>query len=156
MTQFVDIYPDAEIPATGPAAGGLAGDLSTGLTAAVASALASALNENYPGLPPGSTPEPHDITVTVAGTYDLWIPPADRRAVVTSAFISTDTAGRIALVDETDTAGRRIAVHYAAANGGASPNLVPAPYELKAVGGRLRVVVAQNGNTFIRISGYLR
>jgi hypothetical protein len=156
MTQFVDLYPDAVIPSTGPAPDGLAGDISTGLTAAMAAALRSALNEDYPGLPPGATPEPHDITVTGPGTFDLWTPPADGRAVVTSAFISTDTAGRIALVDDTDTAGRRIAVHYAPANGGASPNLVPAPYELKAAGGRVRLVVAQAGNTFARVSGYLR
>lgn len=155
-TQFVDIYPDAAIPITGPAGPGLVGDLSSGLTGAMAAALANALNKDYPGLPPGATPDKRDITVTVAGTYDLWSPPADRRVVVTSAFLSTDTAGRIALVDETDVAGRRIAVHYAAANGGASPNLVPAPYELLSAGGRVRVVVAQNGNTFIRVSGYVQ
>lgn len=155
-TQFVDIYPDAPIPATGPQPSGLAGDISSGLTGALAAALADALNADYPGLPPGATPEKRDITVTLAGTYDLWVPPADARIVVTSAFISTDTAGRIAIVDETDTANRRVAVHYAAANGGASPNLVPAPYELLSAGGRVRVVVAQNGNTFIRVSGYLK
>jgi hypothetical protein len=155
-TQFVDIYPDSQTPITGPAAPGLAGDISGGIAGAVANALQGALNEDYPGLPPGATPEKHDITVTIAGTYDLWIPPADRKAVITSAFLSTDTAGRIAIVDDTDSAGRRIAVHYAGVNGGASPNLVPAPAELNSPGGHVRVVVAQNGNTFIRVSGYLK
>lgn len=154
--QFVDIYPDAAVPATGPAQDGLAGDLQNGLTVAFAAALAAALNEDYPGLPPGATPQKRDFTATAAGTYDLWVPPADARIVVTSAFFSTDTAGRIALVDSLDIQGRRICVHYAPANGGASPNLVPAPYELSQVGGILRVVVAQAGNTFVRVSGYTR
>lgn len=155
-TQFIDIYPDAQIPATGPAAPGPIGALAGGVASAVANAMQGSFNEDYPGLPPGATPDRRDLTVTAAGTYALWTPPADRRIVVTSAFISTDTAGRIAIIDELDIQGRRIAVHYAAANGGASPNLVPAPYELGIAGGILRIVVAQAGNTFVRVSGYLR
>lgn len=138
--QFVDIYPDAAIAPTGPGSPGSA----------------PATNEEYPGLPVGAVPDSFDVTVTTATTTAVWTPPADRRVVVESVFISTDVAGRIAVVDDQDIQGRRIAVLYAAANGGASPNLVPAPYEAQSMGTPIRVVTAAAGNIFVRVTGYTK
>lgn len=138
-TQFVDIYPDAAVAPTGPSEPGQGG---------------GAINEDWPGLPPGATPDSYDVTITTIATTVLWAPPADRKVVVVSLFISTDVAGRIAVVDDQDIAGRRIAVLYAAANGGASPNLVPAEYQTASPGNPIRVVTAAAGNVFVRISGY--
>jgi hypothetical protein len=138
--QFVDIYPDARVAPTGPGQSGGGADVNT----------------DYPGLPPGAVPEAYDKTITAAGTTALWTPPADRRFVVLSAQISTDTAMRVMLVDDVDNEGRRIAGGYFAANGGMSPNLVPAPHEAQTTGAPVRVVTAGAGNVFVVVRGYTK
>jgi hypothetical protein len=111
-------------------------------------------NLDFPGLPVGAVPDSRDATITAAGTSVLWAPSSPTaHLVIESAFISTDVAGRIAIVADVDAQGSRIAVLYAGANGGASPNLTPAPY-VCPVGAPVRVVVAGTGNVFVRVTGY--
>ena len=69
-------------------------------------------------------------------------------------MISTDTAMRVALVEETDSAGAEVVDGYFAANGGASSNLVPVPYPAKVLGAVLRVVTAGAGNVRVRVGGW--
>jgi hypothetical protein len=138
--QFVDIYPDARVAPTGPGTGDGGADI----------------NVDYPGLPPGAVPDSFDKTITVAGTTVLWTPPADRRVVVLSVQLSTDTAMRIMVVDDVDNEGRRIAGGWFAANGGMSPNLVPAPYEGQTAGAPIRVVTSGAGNVFVVVRGYTK
>lgn len=136
---FSAIYPDG--PATA-AATGEAGVFDAGG------------NADYPGMPAGSSPVHRDFAAAAAGTFNVWTPGAGRRFVLASAFISTDTAGRVALVDGTDASGSRIVDAYFAANGGASPNLVPVPYPSAVAGQSLALVVAAAGNTRVRVSGW--
>lgn len=137
-TPFVDVYPDATPAPTGPAPAGSASG-----------------NPDWPGLPADAHPESFDVTLVAASLGTIIVQPTmAQRFVVVSAFISTDVAGRIAIFDDLDIQGRRIAVHYAAANGGASPNLVPAPYPTATPGGPVRVACAGVGNVFVRVSGY--
>lgn len=131
------IYPDA--PTEG-VAGGVVGTAGG--------------NAAYPGLPDGASPVHRDITITAPGTYDLWTPSSGRRFVLMSAFVSTDTAMRIALIDDIDAQGRRPVDGYFATNGGASPNLIPTPYVAAAPGNVLRVVAGAGGNVKVRVSGY--
>jgi carbohydrate-selective porin OprB len=137
--QFVDIYPDPNVAPTGAGQGG------SGIA-----------NPDYPGLPAGAVPDSADKTITTAATTVLWTPPADRRIVVLSVQISTDTAMRIMVVDDVDNEGRRIAGGWFAANGGLSGNLIPAPYEGQTPGAPIRVVTAGAGNVFVVVRGYLR
>jgi hypothetical protein len=141
VVQWTAIYPDG--PATEAAAGGGGGAADSG-------------NPDYPGMPVGATPLERDVTITTATTTDLWTPGVGRTFVLASAFISTDTAMRIAIVDEADIQGQRPVDGYFAANGGASPNLVPVPYVSKNSGNRLRVVTAGAGNVKVRVSGWER
>lgn len=136
---FTSIYPDG--PGSDAAAGG---DGSLG----------SSGNPLYPGMPEGAIPIHRDTAITTATTTDLWTPGPGRRFVLVSAFISTDTAQRVALVDENDTTGSRIVDGYFGANGGASPNLVPVPRVAAVAGNRLRVVTAAAGNCRVRVSGW--
>jgi len=141
VVPWTAIYPD------GPAGAAIAGGAS-----------AEALNENadYPGMPSGATPIHKDIQLTVAGTSDIWIPNSDRRFVLISAFISSDAAGRVALVDDADTQNQRPVDQRLGVNGGSSPNLIPVPYVSKNVGNRLRVVSTVTGNVAVRVSGWER
>lgn len=136
---FTNIYP------TGPGVDPATGEVSTGAPEA---------NELYPGMPVGSSPIHKDVTITAAATTTLWDPGPGLKFVLASAFISTDTAMRVALVDETDVQGSRPVDGYFGANGGASPNLVPVPYASKLAGQRLRVVTGAAGNVKVRVSGW--
>jgi len=136
---FTSIYPAGPgvDPATGePTAGGSAG------------------NDLYPGMPVGASPVHKDVTIAAAATTTLWDPGPGLKFVLASAFISTDTAMRVALVDENDVVGSRPVDGYFGANGGASPNLVPVPYVSDLAGQRLRVVTAGAGNVKVRVSGW--
>lgn len=135
---FTSIYPDAPAGGGGGTSGG---GLGSG-------------NGLYPGMPEGATPFHRDVTITTATTTDIWAPTGpDRRLVVASAFISSDTAMRVAIVAENDVQGSRIVDQYVGANGGSSPNLIPVPYPLQT-GQRVRVVTAGAGNVPVRVSGW--
>jgi hypothetical protein len=136
--QWTAIYPDG--PGSPYAAGGASGG--------------AAENPDYPGLPAGTSPVHRDVTISAAGTTNLWVPSPGKRFVLLSAFVSTDTAMRVALVDDIDAQGRRPVDGYFGANGGASPNLIPAPYVSVAPGNVLRVVTGAAGNVKVRVSGY--
>lgn len=110
-------------------------------------------NQQYPGMPLGASPVHRDVVIAAAGTTAIWTPGAGSRFILASAFISTDTAMRVALVDDADIQGSRPVDGYFGANGGASPNLVPVPYPSKNVGNSLRVVTAA-GNVRVRVSGW--
>jgi len=135
---FVGIYPD------GP----------PGSPEAVAAAGGATGNPDYPGMPAGAEPVHRDNVYTAAGTYPLWVPPTGYRFVLASAMVVQSAAGRVALVDETDVAGNRPVDGDFAANGGATPNLVPVPYPSRIAGNRLQVVTAVAGNTRVRVSGW--
>lgn len=139
---FTAIYPDGPAGSAAAAAGGDLGGPGGNL--------------QYPGMPAGASPVHRDIVAAAAGTYDVWDPGAGYRFVVASAFISASAAGRVALVDDVDVQGSRIADADFAANGGASPNLVPVPYPAKLAGNKVRVVTTVVGNTRIRVSGWLQ
>lgn len=137
--QFTDVYPDG--PATVAAGGGSGGG--------------SATNDLYPGMPVGATPIERDVTIAAAGTTAVWTPSAvSKKIVLASAFVSTDTAMRVAIVDALDVQGQRPVDGYFGANGGASPNLVPVPYVVKAAGNVLYVVTAGAGNVKVRVQGW--
>lgn len=138
VVPFTDIYPDG--PHSGAAAGGYEG--------------ASGGNPDYPGMPVGAVPTSRDVTIAAASTTALWAPAPGRRFVLASAFVSTDTAMRVALVDDADVQGQRPVDGYFAANGGASPNLVPVPYVAKNAGNVLRVVTSAAGNVKVRVTGW--
>lgn len=137
-TPWISIYPDGpnSVLGGGPIAGGPGG------------------NAAFPGMPEGAVPVHRTLRIAAAGTYAIWTPPADRRFVVASAFVSADTAMRVALVEEVDAAGNEVMDGYFAANGGASPNLVPVPYPAKVKGSVLRVVTGGAGNVRVRVSGW--
>lgn len=135
---FSAIYPD-KAGADGGAGGGATG---------------SSGNPLYPGMPEGATPIHRDKLITTAATTALWTPSAGRKFVLASAFVSSDTAMRVALVDDADLEGQRPVDQYAGANGGSSPNLVPVPYVSKNAGNPLRVVTAAAGNVRVRVSGW--
>ena len=138
-TPWTDIYPDG--PSSRPASG------APGVAPAAG-------NAAYPGMPADATPVHRRLRITAAGTYAIWSPPADRRFVVASAMMSTDTAMRIALVEETDAPGAEVVDGYFGANGGATPNLVPVPIPAQTLGSVLRVVTAGAGNVRVRVSGW--
>jgi hypothetical protein len=135
--QWTSIYPDAPDSAEADAAGAGAGG-----------------NDQYPGMPVGATPIHRDLLVAAAGVVPIWTPGNGARFILASAFISSDTTMRVALVDEADIQGSRPVDQYVAANGGSSPNLVPVPYPSKNVGNALRVVTSALGNVRIRVSGW--
>lgn len=135
---FSAIYPD-KAGADGGSAGGATG---------------SSGNPLYPGMPEGATPIHRDKLITAAATTALWTPGAGRSFVLASAFVSSDTAMRVALVDDADLEGQRPVDQYVAANGGSSPNLVPVPYKSKNAGNALRIVTAAVGNVRVRVSGW--
>lgn len=140
---FTSLYPeDPNAPGGAGGAGGGAADV----------------NRDWPGLPPGASPDMRDLTLTVAtgaaGTV-IWQPAADERVVIVSAFISSDAAGRVAIVEDQDVQGQRIAVQFVGANGGSAPNLVPAPWPTAVPGAPIRVVSTVVGNLFVRVSGYI-
>lgn len=137
-TPWASIYPDG--PNSAAAGGGIAA--------------APAGNAAYPGMPEGAVPVHRTLHIAAAGIVALWAAPANRRWVLASAFISTDTAMRVALVEEVDAAGNEVIDGYFAANGGASPNMVPVPYPAKTVGSVLRIVTAAAGNVRVRVSGW--
>ena len=91
-----------------------------------------------------------DATIAGAGTTNLWVPTAGKRFVIGSFMLSTDTQNRVALVDNADTAGHRIAAPYLAANGG----MVGGPYTSQAINNVLKVVTAAGGNVFVSVDGY--
>ncbi len=136
---FTAIYPDGPGTEAAGGAGGTAQEL---------------LNALYPGMPIGATPVHRDNVYAAAGTYVLWQPSAGNRFVLTSAFLVVSAAGRVALVDDVDIPGSRPVDGDFAANGGATPNLVPVPYPSKTAGNPLRVVTTVVGNTRVRVSGW--
>jgi len=131
---FTAIYP------VGPGSGGAPG--------------APSGNPDYPGMPAGAVPFSNDITIAAAGTYPVWTPSSGRRFVLTNAFISTDAAMRVALVDGADIAGSRIIDGAFGVNGGASPNLVPVPFPARSVGNVLQVVTDGAGNVRVQVRGW--
>lgn len=137
---FTDIYPDG--PAAAAAAGGVA--------------LGPDVNRDYPGIPAGAVPIHRDFVASAAGTYDLWAPGAGARFVLVAATINVDAAGRVALVDDQDIVGRRIVDVELAANGGATPNMVPVPYPSVLAGNTLRLVTTAVGDTRVHVSGWLQ
>lgn len=112
------------------------------------------INPLYPGMPVGATPITRDIELTAVGTFVIWDPGANRTFILASAFISSDTAGRIKLIDNDDLQGQRPVGQWIGANGGSSPNLVPVPYPAKKPGNQLKVVSTVAGNVAIRVSGW--
>ncbi len=138
VVMFTDIYPDG----AGSAAAG-------GGVAAV-----QQFNPDYPGMPVGATPVHRDVLITTATTTTLWTPPTGRKFVVASAFISTDAAMRVALVDDADVVGQRIVDGAFAASGGASPNKVPVPYPSRTTGAALKVVTGGAGNVRVQVDGW--
>jgi hypothetical protein len=74
--------------------------------------------------------------------------------VLASAFLSSDAAMRVAIVDDLDVQGQRPVDQLVAANGGSSPNLVPVPYAAKTPGSTFRVVSGGAGNVRVRVSGW--
>lgn len=136
---WTGIYPDG--PNSAGAGGGDAGAFSSG-------------NPLYPGMPEGATPIHRDKVITTATTTTLWTPGTGRRFVLASAFISSDTAMRVAVVDDADLENQRPVDQYVGANGGSSPNLVPVPYVSKNAGNALKVVTSAVGNVRIRVSGW--
>jgi hypothetical protein len=139
VVQFTDVYPDGPGTAAAGGSGGAAPPL---------------INPEYPGMPVGATPVHKDVTVTVAGTVALWTPTVGTRFVLASAFVTTDTAMRVALVDDIDVQNQRPVNGDFGAAGGASPNLVPVPYPAKSVGNVLRLVTSANGTVRVRVSGW--
>lgn len=136
---FSAIYPDG--PGTAAALG-------------VEGGAAGEANPAYPGMPAGATPIHRDKVITTATTTTIWTPGAGRKFVLASAFVSTDTAMRVALVDDTDTEGQRPVDGSFATSGGASPNLVPVPYVSRNAGNPLRVVTGAVGRVSVRVSGW--
>jgi hypothetical protein len=136
---WTSIYPDGQ----GTVAGGGDG--------------AAALAENpgpFPDLPAGAIPFDRDLTIAAASTTTIFDPGVGQKFYLVSAFVSTDTAMRVAIVDETDVQNSRPVDGYFGANGGASPNLVPKWYDSKVAGNRLRVVTGALGNVKVRVSGF--
>jgi hypothetical protein len=91
-----------------------------------------------------------DATIVGAGTTTIWTPTAGKRFVIGSFMLSTDAGGRVALVDNADTAGHRIAAPYLAAFGG----MVGGPYGSQAIGNALKVVTVAGGNVFVAVDGF--
>lgn len=135
---FTSIYPDG--PGSEAAGGAAQAD--------------AAGNPLYPGMPAGATPVERDVSIAAAGTWPVWTPSANKRFVLVSAFLSTDTAMRVALVDDQDVQGQRPVVARFGANGGASPNLLPAPYVGKSAGNVLRAVTSALGNVEVSVRGW--
>jgi len=133
---FVAIYPDDPYAAGAPPGA------------------AAALEEGpYPDLPVGALPFDRDLTIAAASTTTIFDPGVGYKFYLVSAFLSTDTAMRVAIIDESDVQNQRPVDGYFGANGGATPNLVPKWYESKSSGNRLRVVTAGAGNVKVRVSG---
>ncbi len=132
---FTDIYPD-------------------GAAAAAGAAPVSIVNSSpYPELPAGAIPWDRDLTVAGAATTLLYDPGVGFKFYLVSAVVSTDTANRVAIVDESDVVNQRPVDGFFAANGGMAENLVPKWYESKLAGNRLRLVTA-GGNVKCRASGF--
>lgn len=112
-----------------------------------------ATNPDYPGMPVGAQPIHRDLEVAAALTTLIWQPGPNRKAVVSECVISTDTGGRVAVVDGADVQGSRIATLRAGANGGAAPNMIPTPYVSKAAGNGI-YLVSPVGNTAVSIRGW--
>lgn len=91
-----------------------------------------------------------DGTIAGAATTTLWTPAAGKRFVIDSFLISTSVANRVALVDGSDIAGKRIAAPYLAANGG----MIGGPYQSQAVGLALKLVTLAGGNVFVSVDGF--
>lgn len=103
-------------------------------------------------IPTSPVPGVHkDVTITTATTTTLWTPATGRRFVIEHLEISTDTAMRIAVVDNADSAGQRLAVGWFASNGGLVDN---APKYSGAVDRVLKVVTGGAGNVFVAVDGY--
>lgn len=90
-----------------------------------------------------------DATATGVGTTTLWTPSPGKRFVISTFMLSTDTGGRVALCEGADTAGKRIAAPYLAADGG----MVGGPYGAQAINTPL-ILVSPAGNTFVAVDGY--
>lgn len=135
---FANIYPDG--PGSAAQGGGVDGTPIG--------------NPQYPGMPAGASPVHRDVTITTAATTTIWTPSSGMRFVLASAIISTDTAMRVAIVDDSDIQGQRPVDGGFSAFGGVSPNLVPVPYPAKSVGNALKVVTSGVGIVRVRVSGW--
>lgn len=110
-------------------------------------------NAAYPGLPEGVQPRHVDLSVNGAGTWTLWTPSSGRRIILTHVMISSDTAQRVAVVEDADVPGRRAVDGFVGASGGLAADLTPAPY-VASPGMPLRLVVGTGGNVSVQASGY--
>lgn len=147
------IYPDAP-----GAAGGRDGSVQVSVPGVGGAGGVSVLvdlpgSAQYPGLPEGAQPKHVDLSVSGAGTYDLWVPSSGRRVILTHAMISSDTAQRVAIVEDADIPGRRAVDGYVGASGGLAADLTPAPY-VCSVGQPLRLVVGTGGKVTVTATGY--
>lgn len=104
---------------------------------------------------PYTQPQPpnvhKDATIGSATTTTLWTPTPGKRFIITHAEISAAAAGRVMLVDDTDTGGRRLLGGTFAAGGGVDSN---ASIPSGAVDRVLKVVTGSSGPTFVAIDGY--
>jgi hypothetical protein len=68
-------------------------------------------------------------------------------------MISSDTAQRVAVVEDADLPGRRAVDGFVGAFGGLAADLTPAPY-VAAPNAPLRLVVGLGGNVTATATGY--
>lgn len=101
------------------------------------------------------TPVHFDLTTAAAGTYTLWTPSSGTRFVLTSWYIAVGGAGgRVALIDGTDIAGRRIVDHPAAAAG----STISGSVGYTSVGVNLPllfIVSTTSGVAFVAVTGFV-
>lgn len=101
--------------------------------------------------PPGATTFHADVVIVGAATTTLYTPTSGARFVLTSIVISTDAPGRVAIVDDADTAGSRLPGGYFAANGGLA---LTGEWPSAAADNVAKVVTDGAGNTFVTVEGY--
>ena len=108
----------------------------------------------------GNQPFHADITVAASGSGSSAIttPAVGYRYVITSVFASGDAAGRLAVVDGTDTAGQRVLVAPNNPAGGSVARFLGDPdgYVQTAEHQALVLVYGAAGNYFAAIDGYIR
>ncbi len=102
--------------------------------------------------PPGAVTFHADVTIVGAATTVLYTPSAGARFVITDIVISTDTAGRVMVIDDADVAGQRLRGGYFGANGGLAEAGTTA--RSGAVNRVAKVVTGGAGNTFVSVDGY--
>jgi hypothetical protein len=96
----------------------------------------------------------HDLTSSTTALAAIWTPATGSRAVITGVFVSTDTAGRVAVVDGTDVAGARILSAYLPTNGSAGRAFALGPFVSGAVNRVISLVYAGGGVAFVAVDGW--